>query len=200
MYYCLHDEMVRQACRLPVDSIMVSMSHTLKEAEITDVKELVTYCHAHGKAATAEPGWIESEVDGISDTLYLAGLETTAEGFQQHIDAGVDVLAPSFSKLAGESQPFDFQKNGPHVQGFTQLNNRFMAKFGMPFGDKVLEPPTKLGVLKVNVYQDKFKDYYTLVEQNINTSSYTDTANQAIERVAESLGREIDAAGSSGRD
>lgn len=112
--HCQDEDMVRQACELPFDSIMVDMSHHSKEENLAKTKELVAYCHAHGKAAEAEPGRIEGGEDGVSDTLDLAGLMTTAEEAQQFVDAGVDLLAPAFGNVHGEYGPrgivLDFEK------------------------------------------------------------------------------------------
>lgn len=93
---------------------MVDMSHHSKEENLAKTKELVAYCHAHGKATEAEPGRIEGGEDGVSDTLDLAGLMTTAEEAQQFVDAGVDLLAPAFGNVHGEYGPrgivLDFER------------------------------------------------------------------------------------------
>lgn len=115
--HCQDEDMVKQACLLPFDSIMVDMSHHSKEENLAKTKELVAYCHARGKATEAEPGRIEGGEDGVSDTLELAGLMTTAEEAQQFVDAGVDLLAPAFGNVHGEYGPrgivLDFERYSP---------------------------------------------------------------------------------------
>lgn len=87
---CQDEDMVREACLLPFDSIMVDMSHHSKEENLARTKQLVAYCHEHGKAVEAELGRIEGGEDGVSDMLDLAGLMTSAEEAQQFVDAGVE--------------------------------------------------------------------------------------------------------------
>ena len=63
--HCQDEAMVRRACELPFDSVMVDMSHHAKEENLARTRELVAYCHARGKAAEAEPGRIEGGEDGV---------------------------------------------------------------------------------------------------------------------------------------
>lgn len=97
--------MIKRACELPFDSIMVDMSHHEKAENLSKTKDLVAYCHARGIATEAEPGRIEGGEDGVSDTADLTGLMTTAEEAQQFVDAGVDLLAPAFGNVHGEYGP-----------------------------------------------------------------------------------------------
>jgi len=107
--------MIRHAAEyLPFDSIMVDMSHHEKAENLAKTKELVQYCHERGIATEAEPGRIEGGEDGISDTLDLSGLLTTAEEAMEFIETGVDFLAPAFGNVHGEYGPrgpqLDFQR------------------------------------------------------------------------------------------
>lgn len=81
------------------------MSHQFKEENLAKTKELVAYFLARGKATEAELGRIEGGEDGILDTLNLAGFMTTAEEAQQFVDAGVDLLAPTFGNVHGDYGP-----------------------------------------------------------------------------------------------
>lgn len=103
--HCQDEQLVKKACELPFDSIMVDMSHHSKADNLAKTKELVAYCHARGKATEAEPGRIEGGEDGISDTADLRGMMTTAQEAQQFVDAGVDILAPAFGNIHGEYGP-----------------------------------------------------------------------------------------------
>jgi fructose-bisphosphate aldolase class II len=58
---------------LPVDSIMVDMSHYDEAENLANTKLLCTVCHAHGKAVEAESGRINGGEDGIADTGDLEG-------------------------------------------------------------------------------------------------------------------------------
>lgn len=103
--HCQDEAIVKLACELPFDSIMVDMSHHPKAENLAKTKELVAYCHARGKATEAEPGRIEGGEDGISDTADLSGMMTTMEETQQFVDSGVDFLAPAFGNVHGEYGP-----------------------------------------------------------------------------------------------
>ncbi|CAK7235656.1 hypothetical protein SBRCBS47491_009369 [Sporothrix bragantina] len=103
--HCQDAAIVKQACNLPFDSIMVDMSHHDKAENVSKTKELVAYCHAHGKVTEAEPGRIEGGEDGIASTADLSGLLTTPEETQQFVDTGVDLLAPAFGNVHGEYGP-----------------------------------------------------------------------------------------------
>lgn len=103
--HCQDPDMVKRACELPFDSVMIDMSHHSKADNLTKTTELVAYCHARGKATEAEPGRIEGGEDGISDTADLSGLLTTPEETQQYVDSGVDFLAPAFGNVHGEYGP-----------------------------------------------------------------------------------------------
>ena len=103
--HCQDEAMVKRACLLPFDSIMIDMSHHSKADNLSKTTELVAYCHEHGKATEAEPGRIEGGEDGISDTADLTGLMTTYEETQQFVESGVDFLAPAFGNIHGEYGP-----------------------------------------------------------------------------------------------
>jgi fructose-bisphosphate aldolase, class II len=96
--------MVKRACELPFDSIMVDMSHHSKEENLAKT-ELVAYCQARGNATEAESGRIEGGEDGISDTAGLSGMMTTLEEAQQFVETGVNLLAPAFRNVHGEYGP-----------------------------------------------------------------------------------------------
>ena len=103
--HCQDEEMVKQACELPFDSIMIDMSHHPKEDNLAKTRELVAYCQARGKATEAEPGRIEGGEDGISDTADLSGMMTTIEEAQRFVDTRVNLLAPAFGNVHGEYGP-----------------------------------------------------------------------------------------------
>jgi fructose-bisphosphate aldolase class II len=58
---------------LPVDSIMVDMSHYEHEENLSKTKVLTEVCHAKGIAVEAESGRINGGEDGIADTGELEG-------------------------------------------------------------------------------------------------------------------------------
>jgi fructose-bisphosphate aldolase class II len=216
--------MVKAACLLPFDSIMVDMSHHSKEENLAKTKELVAYCHAHGKATEAEPGRIEGGEDGVSDTLDLAGLMTSAEEAQQFVDAGVDLLAPAFGNVHGEYGPLgivlDFERyvvilpniflrqfdtyttsaRLEQVNKVTEANNVLIALHGVTgYSDALLQQLIAAGVRKINVNKDILAGYYAHLEQKVNKIPFTQVVDEAVEKVAEALAGQMDAVGSSGK-
>jgi fructose/tagatose bisphosphate aldolase len=59
---------------LPVDSVMVDMSHYDEAENLKKTKVLSKECHAKGIAVEAESGRIEGGEDGIADTGDLEGI------------------------------------------------------------------------------------------------------------------------------
>ncbi|KAL6897035.1 ketose-bisphosphate aldolase [Trichoderma evansii] len=204
--HCQDEDMVKEACLLPFDSIMVDMSHHSKEENLAKTKELVAYCHAHGKATEAGPGRIEGGEDGVSDTLDLAGLAglmTSAEEAQQFVDAGVDLLAPAFGNVHGEYGPrgivLDFERL-EQVNEIAKANNVLIALHGVTgYPDALLRQLIEAGVRKINVNKDILAGYYAHLEQKVNKIPFTQLVDEAVEIMAETLARQMDAVGSSGR-
>lgn len=68
------EKQIRQAIEsLPVDSIMVDMSHHDLPENLNKTRELTALCHARGIAVEAESGRINGSEDGIADTGDLEG-------------------------------------------------------------------------------------------------------------------------------
>ena len=60
---------------LPVDSVMVDMSHYEKSENLAKTKVLTKECHDKGIAVEAESGRINGSEDGIADTWDLEGVK-----------------------------------------------------------------------------------------------------------------------------
>lgn len=70
------EEHIRQiVAELPVDSVMVDMSHYEHQENLQKTKELAKVCHDQGIAVEAESGRINGGEDGIADTGELEGKE-----------------------------------------------------------------------------------------------------------------------------
>ena len=127
--HCQDEELVKKACELPFDSIMVDMSHHSKEENLAKTRELVAYCQARGKATEAEPGRIEGGEDGVSDTTDLSGLMTTVEEARNFVESGVDLLAPAFGNVHGEYGPrgvvLEWDRSATHL-----LSQNFFSLLG----------------------------------------------------------------------
>lgn len=72
------------ADNLPLDSIMVDMSHYEREENLEKTKVLTKYCQSLGIAVEAESGRINGGEDGIMDTGDLEGAVTKAHVLQQN--------------------------------------------------------------------------------------------------------------------
>lgn len=103
--HCQNPNLVKQAAELPFDSIMIDMSHRPRAENLSRTAELVRYCQERGIATEAEPGRIEGGEDGISDTVDLTPLLTTAEQAGLFVSSGVDILAPAFGNVHGQYGP-----------------------------------------------------------------------------------------------
>lgn len=65
---------------LPVDSIMVDMSHYDQANNLEKTRILAKECHQHGIAVEAESGRINGGEDGIADTGNLEGKFQSMDG------------------------------------------------------------------------------------------------------------------------
>lgn len=69
------EQQIRDAVEsLPIDSIMVDMSHYDLAENLRRTRELTELCHAKGIAVEAESGRINGSEDGIADTGDLEGM------------------------------------------------------------------------------------------------------------------------------
>lgn len=104
--HCQNEDLIKLAAdSLPVDSIMVDMSHHEKAENLSKTRKWVSYCHERGIATEAEPGRIEGGEDGVADTVDMEGMLTTPEEIEEFIDTGVDFLAPAIGNIHGEYGP-----------------------------------------------------------------------------------------------
>lgn len=103
--HCQDADLGKEAAGLPFDSIMIDMSQKPREENLSRTTELVRYCQERGIATEAEPGRIKGGEDGISDTVDLTPLLTTAEQAGLFVSSGVDILAPAFGNVHGQYGP-----------------------------------------------------------------------------------------------
>lgn len=90
---------------LPLDSIMVDMSHDEKLDNLANTTTLREYCRDRRVAVEAETGRIEGGEDGIMDTGDLGGILTDLDDVEGFLSAGVDMLAPSVGNIHGDYGP-----------------------------------------------------------------------------------------------
>ncbi|OAA54590.1 Ketose-bisphosphate aldolase, class-II [Niveomyces insectorum RCEF 264] len=201
--HCQDPAMVKQACDLPFDSIMVDMSHHAKADNIAMTKELVAYCHARGKATEAEPGRIEGGEDGIASTADLSGLLTTPEETQQFVDTGVDFLAPAFGNVHGEYGPRGVILEWDRLESIRKVASagdvRVVLHGVNRFPDELTRKLIAAGITKINVNRDIFVEYYAHLEANAGKMPFTQLLEEGVEEVATTMARHMDIVLSSGK-
>jgi fructose-bisphosphate aldolase class II len=90
---------------LPVDSVMVDMSHFSEAENLSNTRILAKECHEKGIAVEAESGRIEGGEEGIADTGDLEALLTSEKDVDNFLGAGIDILAPSIGNIHGDYGP-----------------------------------------------------------------------------------------------
>ncbi|KAI0544371.1 tagatose-bisphosphate aldolase [Xylaria curta] len=201
--HCQNENLVKEACDLPFDSIMIDMSHLSKDENLKKTMELVSYCSVRGKATEAEPGRIEGGEDGIANTVDLSGLMTSATEAQQFIDAGVHILAPSFGNVHGEygSRGIVLEYDRlEEIRRVTSQGSVFIALHGVNrFPEALTRRLIAAGVTKINVNRDVLMEYYTYMEEWMNKIPFTQLLEESVDIVARSMGQFMDIVMSSGR-
>ncbi|KAL3420585.1 tagatose-diphosphate aldolase [Phlyctema vagabunda] len=188
-------EQIRQiATELPVDSIMIDMSHYEEEENLAKTKTLGALCHGNGKAIEAESGRIEGGEDGIADTAEL-------EDVENFLAADIDILAPSIGNIHG-----DYGHRGPQLdlerlrQIRQQINGRVeIALHGTnDFTPQLMKECIAAGATKINVNKLLLEVWNVHLFRNVNKP-----LSQLIEDGIEILQKEVehwmDIVGSSGK-
>lgn len=149
------EEQIREIVgTLPLDSIMVDMSHHEHEANLRKTRKLTELCHKHGIAVEAESGRINGGEDGIADTGDLEALFTTPAEVDDFLGAGVDMLAPSVGNIHG-----DYPPSGPQLQ-FDRLRSvgeqingkaHLVLHGTNDFSPELVQQCVQAGVTKLNV-------------------------------------------------
>jgi fructose-bisphosphate aldolase, class II len=142
------------AAALPLDSIMVDMSHYEHAENLQKTRELTILCHKHGIAVEAESGRINGGEDGIADTGDLEALFTTPEEVEDFLSVGVQMLAPSVGNIHGDYPPsgprlqFDRLRSvGEQIRGKAQL----VLHGTNDFPPELVQECVQAGVTKLNV-------------------------------------------------
>jgi len=109
---------------LPVDSVMVDMSHYDEAENLEKTRILTKECHDRGIAVEAESGRIEGGEDGISDTGDLEALFTSPSDIDNFIAAGIDILAPSIGNIHGDYGPAGPKEGQLHFDRLETLTSK----------------------------------------------------------------------------
>ncbi|KAL5373709.1 hypothetical protein DPSP01_012508 [Paraphaeosphaeria sporulosa] len=142
---------------LPVDSVMVDMSHYDEQENLEKTKILAKECHAMGIAVEAESGRIEGGEDGIADTEGLEALFTSPEDVDNFIAAGIDILAPSIGNLHGDYGPSGPAPGQLHFDRLTAINKQINSRVLIAlhgtndFPPELMRQCIENGAIKLNV-------------------------------------------------
>lgn len=202
--HCQDEALVKQACDLPFDSVMVDMSHHAKAENLSKTTELAAYCHARGKAVEAEPGRIEGGEDGIADTADLSGMMTTDDETRDFVHlSGVDFLAPAFGNVHGEYGPRGVILEWDRlvrIHDIATAGGVLVVLHGVNrFPQELTRKLISYGITKINVNRDILMEYYAHLEDKVNKVPFTQLLEEGVDVVAASMARHMDIVCSSGK-
>lgn len=210
---------------LPVDSVMVDMSHYDEAENLEKTKILTKECHDKGIAVEAESGRIEGGEDGIADTEGLEGkistpvhfrwkestadkhtaLFTSPEDVDNFIAAGIDILAPSIGNIHGDYGPAGPAPGQIHFDRLTAINaqiaNRVLiALHGTnDFPPEVMKQAIDNGAVKLNVNKLLLEVWNELLRNNGGTIPLSKLIPKGMDMIQKETERWMDICGSSGK-
>ncbi|KAK2757236.1 hypothetical protein FQN54_004750 [Arachnomyces sp. PD_36] len=189
------------ADNLPLDSIMVDMSHYEREENLEKTKVLTQYCQSRGIAVEAESGRINGGEDGIMDTGDLEAILTSPQDVEEFIEAGVDFLAPSVGNVHGDYGPKGPNLDLQRLEGiFKQMKQRtrLVLHGTNDFSPELLKKCIQAGVTKVNVNKLCLDGWQAHLEANVH-KPLTQLIDDGIEVLTRDTERWMDICGSSGQ-
>lgn len=208
---------------LPVDSVMVDMSHYEEAENLEKTERLTKECHARGIAVEAESGRINGGEDGIADTGDLEGtslwrdvqheaaltkrsaLFTSPEDVDKFISAGVDILAPSVGNVHGDygpSGPAEGQIHFDRLEAIDrQINKRVLvALHGTnDFPADVMKRCIRAGAIKLNVNKLLLEVGNEVLRNKAASTPLVKLIDQQIQVIQAETERWMDICGSSGK-
>lgn len=208
---------------LPVDSVMVDMSHYEEAENLEKTERLTRECHAKGIAVEAESGRINGGEDGIADTGDLEGkhciawdmlavpadrttaLFTSPEDVDKFIAAGIDILAPSVGNVHGDygpSGPAEGQIHFDRLEAIDkQINKRVLvALHGTnDFPAEVMQRCIRAGAIKLNVNKLLLEVGNEVLRKNAASTPLVKLIDMQMEAIQKETERWMDICGSSGK-
>jgi fructose-bisphosphate aldolase class II len=204
---------------LPVDSVMVDMSHYDEEENLSKTQRLTKECHDKGIAVEAESGRIEGGEDGIADTgelegriyshnrhvLTLTALFTSPSDVDAFIAAGIDILAPSVGNVHGDygpGGPKDGQIHFDRLEAIDkQINKRVLiALHGTnDFPAEVMQRCIRAGAIKLNVNKLLLEVGNKVLRKRAANTSLVQLIDEQIGVIQAETERWMDVCGSSGK-
>ncbi|KAF3042690.1 hypothetical protein E8E12_007597 [Didymella heteroderae] len=190
---------------LPVDSVMVDMSHYEEAENLEKTERLTKECHAKGIAVEAESGRINGGEDGIADTGDLEALFTSPEDVDKFIAAGIDILAPSVGNVHGDygpSGPAEGQIHFDRLEAIDkQINKRVLvALHGTnDFPTEIMQRCIRAGAIKLNVNKLLLEVGNEVLRKNAASTPLVKLIDQQMESIQAETERWMDICGSSGK-
>lgn len=197
------EKLIRHAAeKLPLDSIMVDMSHYEMDENLAKTKTLVHFCNDHYITTEAEPGRIEGGEDGIADTADLEGALTTADQVQDFIETGIDFLAPAFGNVHGE-----YGKRGPvlEYERLDMIRNKVDGRVRIvlhgtnDFPEDIMKRCIKGGCSKINVNKLVLDDYLHYLKKAAPTTGLTTLMEEGTKEIQKLMEWQMDVCGSAGK-
>ncbi|KAF2472486.1 fructose-bisphosphate aldolase [Lindgomyces ingoldianus] len=189
---------------LPVDSIMVDMSHYEKEENLEKTRVLAKECHERGIAVEAESGRINGGEDGIAGTGNLEALFTTPEDVEDFIKAEIDILAPSIGNIHGDYGPQGPALGQIHFDRLESINKQtndrvLVCLHGTnDFTAEIMKRCIENGAIKLNVNKLLLEVWNEFLRQNASKMPLVKLIDMGIEILQKETERWMDICGSSG--
>ncbi|KAL5113333.1 hypothetical protein ACEQ8H_008796 [Pleosporales sp. CAS-2024a] len=142
---------------VPVDSVMVDMSHHSEAENLALTRQLTLECHARGIAVEAESGRIQGGEDGIADTHGLEALFTTPQDVRRFLAAGIDMLAPSIGNVHGDYGPAGPREGQIHFDRLDAIAQQIAGRVHVAlhgtndFSPDMMRRCIQAGAVKLNV-------------------------------------------------
>ncbi|KAH7381414.1 ketose-bisphosphate aldolase [Phaeosphaeria sp. MPI-PUGE-AT-0046c] len=209
---CLHIDHAQDASHirsiisdLPVDSVMVDMSHYDEAENLAKTRELTAECHAKGIAVEAESGRINGGEDGIADTGELEALFTSPEDVDNFLAAGVDILAPSIGNVHGDYGPQGPAPGQIHFDRLESINAQINGRVKIAlhgtndFPEEVMRKCIKAGAIKLNVNKLLLEVGNEVLRQNGANWGVPRLIEEQMKVIQAETERWMDVCGSSGK-
>lgn len=209
---CLHIDHAQDAAHirsiietLPVDSVMVDMSHYDEAENLSKTRELTAECHAKGIAVEAESGRINGGEDGIADTGDLEALFTSPEDVDNFLAAGVDILAPSIGNVHGDYGPQGPAPGQIHFDRLESIDKQIGGRVKIAlhgtndFPEEVMKKCIKAGAIKLNVNKLLLEVGNEVLRDNAKDWGVPRLIDEQMKVIQKETERWMDVCGSSGK-
>ncbi|KAH7119680.1 fructose-bisphosphate aldolase [Dendryphion nanum] len=190
---------------LPVDSIMVDMSHYEQEENLSKTKVLTKECHERGIAVEAESGRINGGEDGIADTGELEALFTSPKDVEDFISAEIDILAPSIGNIHGDYGPTGPAEGQLHFDRLESINKQVNSRVLIclhgtnDFPPSIMRQCIESGSVKLNVNKLILEVWNEFLRENAQKLGIVALIDEGMKVLQEETERWMDICGSSGK-